>query len=89
MAKLKRVVASLLMEAGRSWEDELVASGAVGALDAALFWMRAVESATVGLGRVVKPLSSKAGLDEEPGEAEGEATGDCVDDAAWDIWTGC
>jgi hypothetical protein len=39
--------------------------------------------------RVVKPLSSyvvtTVGL-ESPGEPEGEATGDGVKEAAWDIW---
>jgi hypothetical protein len=69
-------------------------TGAAGTPDAAaLFWSR---FPTVGAGvvpgwrvtRVVKPLSSyvvtTAGL-ESPGEPEGEATGDGVKEAAWDI----
>ena len=76
-----------LPELAGAW---LAASGATGPPDAAALFCSRAGAVVPGYSvtRVVKPLSSYVvtteGL-ESPGKAEGEATGDGVKEAAWDV----
>lgn len=73
----------------------LPAAGAAGApADAAALFCSRAGAVVPGYSvtRVVKPLPSyvvtTVGL-ESPGEPEGEATGDAVKEAAWEVWGFC
>jgi hypothetical protein len=99
-ARSSNLLISAKIQGMVSWFAGLWAGAAGIRVSAALFWRRAaVVGAAVVPGymvlTVVKPLSSypvaRYALEtlESPDKSEGEATGESVDEAAWDICELC